>query len=718
MNWDSLPPDIQERVLTAVANDRPYLNAVQNSDAQNAGIELDAALQRAIRDTLVELIRENPPASAALSETAAELKTDRELRDRLAAQVDGMMSASDDTATLLAQAEQDPAYLSARARGLMERYTPEERAALDRKWELSKRLRREQYEAEFPTSERQALIDEMRALGVSERMIGWYDEPTQQTGQGNAEVDRSRMQDIIDRERAEQASLPVTVIPPHVAAEIARGIADAARNYDNQATIEAQARERMPASRRYSKAPSLRKAEREQMKRLTEEVDELVERQDALVAQHGITDADMEILRDHANPLGRHLEHPHLRAKWRNEFYDVAPYEGVREATKRANAEIARYQAQGGLEAEERQKREQEEERQRRIADNRAKSEQQLAWVRQKIAAGETVGIYAMTYTGGLGGMKPSGPEITPKLYANWQASGEALFRIGADGDLLVATGRKRDPYHSTTFSTLASSDGQRFSESDLETRLEGRDSVKDGVPVQVIERVPVDNATRWVHLSADMIPDRSLPDSDRRKIDEMIEILQRNMSADDPDYIDPATVKAMSNAQRLKVAKAFMERRQQTAPPPPAETWSGTATAEPPAVRLWVGRALTQGAIPVVLTVRAAEPGDEARFVLSGQDLFQDLGGVYTSVVPLQDVQPTDARPLTAQDAEVLLLDKSPVLVTPGVIPVGSPVKFPTGERINYGHVQGGPGDRRTFRIEKPRRSQRAKAGRVASAR
>ena len=653
MNWDSLPPDIQERVLTAVANDRPYLNAVQNSDAQNAGIELDAALQRAMRDTLLALVRENPPASAALSETAAELKTDRELRDRLAAQVDGMMSASDDTATLLAQAEQDPAYLSARARGLMERYTPEERAALDRKFELSKQLRREQYEAEFPTSERQALIDEMRALGVSERMIGWYDEPTQQTGQGNAEVDRSRMQDIIDRERAEQASLPVTVIPPHVAAEIARGIADAARNYDNQATIEAQARERMPADRRYSKSPSLRKAEREQMKRLTEEVDELVERQDALVAQHGITDADMEILRDHANPLGRHLEDPHLRAKWRNEFYDVAPYEGVREATKRANAEIARYQAQGGLEAEERQKREQEQERQWRIADNRAKSEQQLAWVRQKIAAGETVGIYAMTYTGGLGGMKPSGPEITPKLYAQWQASGDYLFKIGSEGDLLVATGRKRDPYHAMTFSTLAASDGQRFSESDLETRLEGRDSVKDGVPVQVIERVPVDNATRWVHLSADMIPDRSLPDSDRRKIDEMIEILQRNMSADDPDYIDPATVKAMSNAQRLKVAKAFMERRQQTAPPPPAETWSGTATAEPPAVRLWVGRALTQGAIPVVLTVRAAEPGDEAQFVLSGQDLFQDLGGVYTSVVPLGDVTPTDRLPSPSARSE-----------------------------------------------------------------
>ena len=78
-----------------------------------------------------------------------------------------------------------------------------------------------------------------------------------------------------------------------------------------------------------------------------------------------------------------------------------------------------------------------------------------------------------------------------------------------------------------------------------------------------------------------------------------MIKILWHNMSADDPDYIDPATVKAMSNAQRLKVAKAFMERRARTEPPPLAESWSGTANAEPPAVRLWVGRALTQGRDP-----------------------------------------------------------------------------------------------------------------------
>ena len=154
--------------------------------------------------------------------------------------------------------------------------------------------------------------------------------------------------------------------------------------------------------------------------------------------------------------------------------------------------------------------------------------------------------------------------------------------------------------------------------------------------------------------------------------------------------------------------------------PPPPVaeELTVKTADGVPPEVQLWTGRPLKQGDVPVVLTERAAEPGDEVQYELSGQGLYQDLGDVYTSVVPLQDVTPTDARPLMARDADVLLLDKSPVLVTPGVIPLGSPVKFPTGDRVNYGHVQGGPGDRRTFRIEKPRRGTRAKAGRIASAR
>ena len=217
--------------------------------------------------------------------------------------------------------------------------------------------------------------------------------------------------------------------------------------------------------------------------------------------------------------------------------------------------------------------------------------------------------------------MRPSGPEITPELYAKWQASGQDLFKIGPDGDLRVATGHKRPPYHSTSLSTLAASDGQHW-----------------------------------------------------------------GSSASAPAAVDDLT-----------------QRRERTEPPPPAESWSGTANAEPPVVRLWVGRALTQGGIPVVLTKRAAEPGDEAQFVLSGQDLFQDLGSVHTSVVPLEHVDPTDGLPLMARQAHVLLLDGSPVLVTPGVIPDGSPIMFPGEAKVNYGHVRTGPKERRTFRIEKP---------------
>ena len=152
--------------------------------------------------------------------------------------------------------------------------------------------------------------------------------------------------------------------------------------------------------------------------------------------------------------------------------------------------------------------------------------------------------------------------------------------------------------------------------------------------------------------------------------------------------------------------------------PPPVVESVMADGVDDPPEVQLWPGRPLTQGQVPVVLTQREAEPGDEVQYELSGQGLYQDLGGVYTSVVPLGDVNPTDSRPMLARNAEVLLLDKAPVLVSPGVVPVGSPVQFAVEGRTNYGHVQDGPSGRRTFKIEKPRRSRRARAGRIASAR
>ena len=777
MKWDSLPPDIQERVLTAVANDRPYLNAVQNSDAQNAGIELDAALQRAIRNTLVELIRENPPASAALSETAAQLKTDRELRDRLAAQV------------------------SAMARGLTESYTPEERDRID---------------ANEP-------VPDLSASGLAD--------------------DVARQAYTIIREAHELA-----------------------REGD---VLSSTARQRLPEDKRHTK-PRYNKAERERGASIEAAFERITTEYDALAKRHGITDEQRAIIADLSNPIGKHLDDEEARQVFRRNWGYAAAVNGEEEAYRVAQWAVDNWRERGGNEGLLKD----EADQQRGKDERRAVSEQKLAWIREKLASGESVQFVTAMY-GGAGATRMGGPTVTPALMAQWEAEGQDLLRIGPEGDLMMATGRRgryvseslsalvasdgqpyntdggmvqvrqyeadpeefmgqykvatpavnralktlrvaktreqfgaaidaaggvirqdtdahrqaagqeiyggrrvfvqldpdnpgsiinavwwgdNEPVEATrlwagsrgphqyvedvsvegafagwhkpanrtatdsapppTFTTLAASDGQRSSESGLETRLVGRDSVRDGIPVQVIERVPVSHLTHWTNLKSDMFHDRSLPDSDRRKIDAMIDILRHNMSADDPDYIDPATVKAMSNAQRLKVAKAFMERQERAEPPPLAESRSGTANAEPPAVRLWVGRALTQGEIPAVLTVRAAEPGDEVQFVLSGQDLYQDLGGVYTSVVPLQDVKPADARLLTAHDAEVLLLDKSPVLVAPGVIPVGAPVRFEAVGRTNYGHVRGGPNDRRTFRIEKPRRSSRARAGRIAAAR
>ena len=170
------------------------------------------------------------------------------------------------------------------------------------------------------------------------------------------------------------------------------------------------------------------------------------------------------------------------------------------------------------------------------------------------------------------------------------------------------------------------------------------------------------------------------------------------------------------------------------TEPPPVASTYRGESADEPPPasepmtvvddapappVRLWSGRALKQGEVPVVLTERAAEPGDEAEFALSGQDLYQDLGDVYTSVVPLTEVdRQKGIPPASARDADLLLLDKADVLVVPGTVAADAPVQFDVRDKTYWGEVRGGPGERRTFKVEKPRRSSRARAGRMASVR
>ena len=658
MKWDSLQPDIQERVLTAVANDHPYLNAVQNSDAQNAGIELDAALQRAIRDTLVELLRENPQASAALSETAAQLKTDRELRDRLAAQV------------------------SAMARGLTESYTPEERDRID---------------ANEP-------VPDLSASGLADDVAG-------------------QVYSII------------------------REAHELAREGD---VLSSTARQRLPENKRNAK-PRYNKAERERRASIDAEFERITTEYDQLAKRHGIKDEQRAIIADLSNPIGKHLDDEEARQVFRDNWGYAAAVKGEEEAFRVAQWAVDNWRERGGNEG----LRKEEADRQRVKDERRAVSEQKLAWIREKLASGESVQFVTAMY-GGAGATRMGGQTVTPALMAQWDADGQDLLRIGTEGDLLMATGRS-GRYLSESLSALVASDGQPYNSDGGMVQVRRYEADPEKFRVQYKVATPAVNRalksfrvakTREqfgaaIDAAGGVI--REDTDAHRQAAGQEIYGGRRVIVQLDPEnpgsiinaiwWGDNEPVEATRLWAGSKGPRHYVEdvsddgkfagwhkpanrTATDSAPPPLAESWSGTANAEPPAVRLWVGRALTQGGIPVVLTERAADPGDEVQFVLSGQDLYQDLGGVYTSVVPLDAVNPTRDRPLMARDAEVLLLDKSPVLVAPGVIPVGAPVKFPTGEKVNYGHVQGGPKDRRTFRIEKPRRSSRARAGRIASAR
>ena len=368
VNWDDVPPDVQERVLTAVANDRPYLNAVQNSDAQNAGIELDAALQRAIRDTLVGLIRENPQASAALSETAAQLKTNRELRDRLAARVDGMVLAADGNAKLLAQ--------------------PEEHAS----------------------------------TGPSEPV----------------------------------PNLSASGLPDDVARQAYAIILKAHGLAREQDVLSSTARQRLPEDKRHTK-PRYNKAERERQTFIDAEFERIAAEYDELAKRHGIKDEQRAIIADLSNPIGKHLDDEEARQVFRDNWGYAAAVHGEEEAFRVAQWAVDNWRERGGNEAI----RKEAEERQRRNDERRAESQRKLAWIREKLAAGESVQFVTAMY-GGAGATRMGGQTVTPALMAQWDAAGQDLLKIGPEGDLAMATGRS-GKYVSESFSALVASDGQAY---------------------------------------------------------------------------------------------------------------------------------------------------------------------------------------------------------------------------------------------------------------
>ena len=772
--WDSLPADIQDRVLTAVANDLPYLNAVRNSGAQNAGIELDAALQRAINATLLDLIRENPQAGSALSGTAAKLKTDRALRDQLAGRVQGMTTPAQSPVSQMSDgagstpagrritANLDAAGESITAIVPKDDQEPQAGDWVDVSLPVTISTDRttmhgggwQKYELTPDTAD---LVDESGSFHTYRWQVADLipREHTPPTGQREPEPDTAAL--------LAQAEQDPTDTPESVPDLSASGLADdvARQAYTiirkahelarEQDLLSSMARQRLPEDKRHTK-PRYNKAERESQALIDAEFERMATEYDALAKRHGITDEQRATIADLSNPIGKHLDDEEARQVFRTNWGYAAAVNGEEEALRVAQWAVDNWRERGGNEGLSKE----EADRQRIKDGRRVASEQKLAWIREKLASGESVQFVTAMY-GGAGATKMGGPTVTPALAAQWDAEGQDLLKIGPEGDLFMATGRS-GKYVSEAFSALVASDGQPYNadggmvqvrqyEADPE---EFRGQYKAATPAvnRALKAFRAAETREGFGAAIDAASGLVRHDTDAARQATGQEIFggRRVFVQLDPDnpgsiinavwWGDNEPVEAtrlwagssgphqyVEDVSGDGVFAGWHKPANRTAtdsePPPPAETWSGTATAEPPAVRLWVGRALTQGAIPVVLTVRAAEPGDEAQFVLSGQDLFQDLGGVYTSVVPLQDVQPTDSpspdRPGRRGGAAGQVAGTGDA---PGVIPVGSPVKFPTGERVNYGHVQGGPKDKRTFRIEKPRRSQRAKAGRIASAR
>ena len=777
--WDSLPADIQERVLTAVANDRPYLNAVQNSDAQNAGTELAAALGRAVRDEGMALPRNRQVSDAdrdaynALSQAVGAVKQDSTLRDRLAARVRGMTTpartpvsemsdgAGSTPAGRRVTANLDPAGESITAIVPKDDRQPQAGDWVDVSLPVTISADRsskhgggrQKYELTPGTSD---VVDESGSF----RTYRWQvadlipREHTPPGGQGAPGPDTAALRTPEERDRID-ANEPVPDLSASgLADDVARQaytiIREAHELAREQDVLSSTARQRLPEDKRHTK-PRYNKAERERGATIEAAFERTATEYDELAKRHGITDEQRAIIADLSNPIGKHLDDEEARQVFRHNWGYAAAVNGEEEAFRVAQWAVDNWRERGGNEG----LRKEGAGRQRVKDERRAVSEQKLAWIREKLAAGESVQFVTAMY-GGAGATRMGGPTVTPALMAQWDAVGQDLLRIGPEGDLMMATGGS-GRYVSQSLSALVASDGQTYNadggmgqvrhyKADPE-EFRGQYKVATPAVNRALKTLRVAKTREQFGAAIDAAGGviRHDTDADRQAAGQEIYGGRRVFVQLDPDnpgsiinaiwWGDNDPVEAtrlwagrsgphqyVEDVSGDGVFAGWHEPANRTAtdsaPPPLAESWSGTANVEPPAVRLWVGRALTQGEIPAVLTVRAAEPGDEVQFVLSGQDLYQDLGGVYTSVVPLQDVKPADARLLTAQAAEVLLLDKSPVLVAPGVIPVGAPVRFEAVGRTNYGHVQGGPKDRRTFRIENPRRSRRARAGRIAAAR
>ena len=242
---------------------------------------------------------------------------------------------------------------------------------------------------------------------------------------------------------------------------VARSVYDVVRQAHELAReediVSSVARQRLPADGRNAK-PRYNKAERERRMVIEREFDRLSAEYDALAQQHGIDDDQRAIIADLSNPIGRHLDDDEARVVYRQNWGYAAAVKGEDEAHRVAQQAVDHWRERGGNDAIRRE----QADRERKQAKRRAEGERKLDWIQQKLARGESVQLVTAMY-GGAGATRMGGPTITSNLMGQWEQAGQALLKVGPEGDLMMATGRKRDPYVSHTFSTPVASDGELY---------------------------------------------------------------------------------------------------------------------------------------------------------------------------------------------------------------------------------------------------------------
>ena len=739
--WDKVPPDVQQQVVKAIALDRAYRNAAENSDAQNAAIELDAAIQRALTDSGTALLRESPEVASALLGSARQVKDDAGLREQVTARVESM-AGNPSTGYKLPEMSVDALRLGLATLEKTERdYEPTSLAAralrdgaLAYREELARRESAATANDDWERKKKEEIINALHRARQD------ADTAAQQSDDARERIKRT-MEDLIERhQRTGGGNAPVVAVYQDFIQAV-----DAHNDQRVLSELQGRIKELQPSLNPYTMM---------WIRRYVDEHSEPLPMADDEPAEPSKADLDFDRAKAHVAELEQAGNLPGLAAKYM--AWDEVDVEGLSPERMQEHAELGeRLRGYADQQSEQwAQSRQREEERLANSPAGRARARlteaDKLATARLPQQADESVIreraiAYLRTYEDVMGGQFrinfEAAQEVPVDALLNMM-SHVASQTLSKDStrNLRRALDRARKRTDQqfagnvasllTTAEDARSSIVQLRSEHDLDSvrdpdvtlqsvrdavakaqeEYESGDVDKANATLQWVREAPLEILTQELKRTRQSAATvKAQATRERRKAAEDAEARRHS------DRVDELVAQGMNPADAILAANDAIAE-----PPAVAETLTGVSSEEPPpVVQLWTGRALTQGAVPVVLTERAAEPGDEVTFVLSGQDLYQDLGEVYTSVVPLDEVNRQQGNPpASARDADLLLLDKADVLVVPGKVVADDPVRFDVRDRTYWGEVRGGPGERRTFKVEKPRRSSRAKAGRIASAR